>query len=117
MGRDLMVETIRFSCKECNRKLKAPRTKLGDEIKCPRCKALVFVPARSTREEILVMRDFDDDAKDGTVGLNIALPKQLGAVNTLVSQSTANAAASTMVGGLIMAVGVILATILGLKRA
>jgi len=111
---ELCREEIRWSCWECNKKLKAPKREIGDPIECPGCYARQTVPARSTRPPRLPMAMAAPE-DGGTVPVNLGLPK-LGSLQTKVTQKTADNMASSFLGGILVAIGVILAGMIGGKR-
>jgi hypothetical protein len=51
-----------------------------------------------------------------TVPLKLALPKNLGGMETTVSQGTANSMAKVVTGGFLVALGVAVAAFFGLRR-
>ena len=121
MSNQLTKEVIRFNCAVCDRKLKAFKDEIGDPIPCPRCEAIVFVPGKSTRPPpvpkappLPMVIPVEEAGEAGTVPVNLSVP-QVGALQTKVTQKTADSMASTFLGGLLVAMGVLLMTLLGGK--
>ncbi len=127
-----MSVKIQFRCPSCNRGFHAEQDLAGESIKCPRCSTRLTIPAVSdplavmpranssgllapsqgrTADRRVKRRDSD------TRPVEMRLPYQLGGMKVDVDQKTSNSLATTFVGGLLVAIGVALAFILGGKRA
>jgi DNA-directed RNA polymerase subunit RPC12/RpoP len=124
MANKLTKASIWFKCRDCDKRLRGYKDEIGDEIECPRCQSLVFVPPRSTCPPPLPKRSAvpwvipvtQDQEDSKTVDVNVGLP-QVGSLKTKVTQKTADSMASTFLGGILVAMGVLLTSFLGGKRA
>jgi hypothetical protein len=57
-----------------------------------------------------------DRHEEATVPLKVALPKNLGGIETTVSKGTANSLAKVVTGGFLVALGVAIAAFFGIRR-
>ncbi len=102
-----MSALVRFRCPGCNVGLKSKQEKAGIVTACPKCREDLVVP--EALSVVPVVRQ-----KKKTVPVGLTLPNG-AAVNAEVSQETANTMAKTFVGGLLVAIGVVLAAWFGGK--
>ena len=101
-----MSALVRFKCPSCNVGLKSKEEKAGLVTHCPRCREDLVVP-----EALPVV---PEARRKKTVPVGLKLPNG-AAVNAEVSQETANTMAKTFLGGLLVAIGVVLAAWFGGK--
>lgn len=123
---------VRFQCPNCSRRLNTPATARGQTCRCPRCTTRMIVPTQSRALAVpppLVVYPapapiptkrpkpiLPAKRPQPTVPFKIGFPKAVGSVETTVSQGTANSVIKTVVGGFLVAVGVVLAVLLGVRR-
>ena len=106
----VMAEVIRFGCPECAKAIKAPAVAAGRKGVCPACSARVMIPTAVAAVEELVQLVAEGAPPTGpTVPVKVSFPKDLGSVETKVSQQTADIITAVAVGGLCVAAGVALA--------
>jgi hypothetical protein len=139
MESELMV---RFDCPKCMERLMSPARMRGQRRTCPNCSTKIEVPSRSQRPAVkpvakpeapvvtvvpvatpvpvvkLVQVPVATPAKKEkpTVPFELALPNNMGGVKARVSQPTADSMFKVVVGGFLVALGVIVAAMLGLRR-
>ncbi len=64
---------VRFACEHCDQLLSAGESKIGTEVKCPKCKAATTVPAKEDADVMLAMRkagrsETNDDSEGQSLG-------------------------------------------------
>jgi hypothetical protein len=122
---------LKFACPHCNVELKAKAETAGHSYDCPKCQGKLTVPTQSALVPVVVpvivpeiVSDADWQRKlarrrkhrnKGTTPMELTLPKGLGGMKANVSQGTANTIAKTFLGGLLVAIGVVLMAIFGVK--
>jgi len=119
---------LRFRCPTCKQILQAPPEGAGRRVRCPRCKTALFIPAAIIQEApvpayvspppapvMVVPPRAEAPAPEPTVPMNIAIPGSGISVGTQVTQKTANGMAKTVLGGALVAAGVLLAAWLGVQ--
>ena len=104
-----MSALVRFSCPRCNVGLKSKEEKAGVLTHCPRCREDLVVPHPVVGHARPIARK-----RKKTVPVGLSLTNG-AAVNAEVSQETANTMAKTFLGGLLVAIGVVLAAWFGGK--
>ena len=115
-----MQTLIKFRCDGCDAGLKTGAQQGGKPFHCPRCEAPGTVPM--TRALVPVpkvpMAPVPRRAKkrkNAGVPVRLRLPGDLGGMQARVSRKTADSMATTMLGGILVAIGVALAAFFGLK--
>jgi len=109
---------VRFTCPECDQRLKSLATNAGRRCRCTRCSTQLKVPKHS---RALAVRPVAYPVvaparrKQTTVPFKLALPKSLGGMETTVSQGTANTTAKVVTGGFLVVVGVAVAALFGIR--
>src|ERR1019366_3092539 len=133
-----MLTDLKFACPHCTVGLKAEADKAGRTSRCPNCKNKVTVPRQSAlvkearpvlvpvARRVLVPGGISDAEErklarrrnrrnKETTPVKLTLPKGLGGFEGKVSQGTANTIAKTFLGGLLVALGVIVMAMFGVK--
>jgi len=117
-------QLIRFICTGCDSPLTTVETNAGQRVRCTHCSTPLTIPgqaALSNRPELnRVPVDYPvvttAQQKQPVVPLKIALPKNLGGIETTVTQGTANSMAKVVIGGFLVAIGVMLSMVFGGRR-
>ena len=104
VGGKAMVAPIEFGCPSCRRRLRTPAEFAGKPSCCPMCQSAITVPMASLPE-----------VSNNSVPMGIRLPNNLGGLETTVSRKTADGMAQTMLGGLLVVVGVIICGMFGIR--
>ena len=99
---------VRYACPECGKRLKSFASDAGHFATCTRCSFEMTIP----QPRSVVMSAQKGQA---TVPLKLALPENLGGIETTVSQGTANSMAKVATGGFLVALGVIVAALFGVR--
>ena len=125
-----MQSRLKFACPRCEVRLMTQNNQVGKSFDCPRCKGQLTVPSpdslpvpcralvpvsRTDTPLRVIKRRKKRPAPSGTTPLSLQFPKGMGGVKARVSQGTANTVAKTMAGGLLVAIGVFLMSMLGGK--
>jgi hypothetical protein len=119
-----ITQWVRFTCSQCRKVLKSPATNAGQRCRCPQCLTPMMIPvqagaltARPMVQPVRVRYPAVAPARreQGAVPFKIALPKNLGGMETTVSKGTANSMAKVVTGGFLVALGVVLTAILGIR--
>ena len=124
--------TAYFRCAGCSRRVKAPHTAIGQKGKCPVCKTLNLVPAPAAAAMLaqpelakvgppvsqpatppIVPIAATPGEESVSVPFKVGLPQKLGGVSveTTVSRKGADMTIAVIVGGLLVALGVVLVVI------
>ena len=104
-----MSAMVKFACRQCKAGLKARAEKAGRWSRCPVCQTKVSVPMPCVPVVIPL------PPQESTTPLDLTLPNGLGGIKANVSQETANTITKTFIGGLLVALGVVLMAMLGVK--
>jgi hypothetical protein len=116
---------VRFRCLHCQTRLRAKSALRGQEMICPNCKEFTAVPWKELvpsnlpvpvqQPVALPVAPSNLDTvlpAEPTVPLSLTFPKGAGGVQTTVTQKTADDCAKFAVGGLLVAVGMVVLMIL-----
>jgi DNA-directed RNA polymerase subunit RPC12/RpoP len=116
------TQMVRFTCSGCDSRLKSPAASAGRRGRCPECSTRMKVPARSRALAVRpVICPVEENypyvlpvwQEQATVPLKLAMPKNLGGVETTVSQDTADDVTKVVTGGFMVILGIVVAVILG----
>jgi uncharacterized protein YlaI len=118
-----MHTMLKFACPYCNWRLWAKTEDAGRSYVCPKCEGKVPVPTQSAIEPVampVIAHEIIPDAQTnrpaaGTTPMELTLPLGVGSMKANVSQGTANTIANTFLGGLLVAMGVVLMAMFGGK--
>jgi phage FluMu protein Com len=116
---------VRFRCSQCQKRLRAKSELRGQELICPNCKDFTTVllkglapsnlpvPVQQPLPLLAAPLKLDTvPPGEPTVPLSLSFPKGAGGVQTTVTQKTADDCAKFAVGGLLVAVGMVVLMIL-----
>lgn len=121
----MQLQLIEYACPECNKGFAIVPERAGTEDTCNHCKTTFTIPTgqpiRLLRDGVLVPQERGFEvaagaASGGAVPIEMSLPKGLGSFKAPVTQGTADRMAGTFLGGLLMASGVVIASMLGLRK-
>ena len=115
-----MQTLIKFRCDECDAGLKTGTQQGGKPFRCPRCEAPGTVPMTRAlvpvpKAHVVPLPPRAKKRKKAGVPVRLRLPGELGGMQARVTQKTADSMATTMLGGILVAIGVALAAFFGLK--
>ena len=128
-----MDTQIKFHCQNCGCGIIADGDAAGSTFQCFLCPEMVTIPARTAlariddgpplREHpahangvIVASSQETRSLSRGTIPVELKLPGQLGGLKANVDQKTSNAMATTFLGGMLVALGAMLAVMLGGKH-
>jgi hypothetical protein len=118
-------QMVRLVCPGCDAPLKTPATNAGRKGRCNRCSTRMMIPGqslpvaeRSLAPPVPVSSPVvaPPQPEQAIVPVKIALPNNLGGVETTVTQGTADSMAKVVTGGILVAAGVALAMFFGGRR-
>ena len=104
-------ELVQFNCTACGKALKAKDYTAGQLVSCPRCAKKMTIDVRETPRRNAAQRR--EPAGQG-VPLKMGLGK-VGSFETTVSRKDAGRMGHTFLGGMLVALGVIICAILGIN--
>jgi len=116
---------VRFICPGCEKVLKIQAAKAGGTCRCPRCSSRLVIPSQPQALSVTPLvypapesypMVLPAPKKQATVPLKLAMPKNLGGMETTVSQGTANSVVKVATGGFLVALGVVVAAMFGIRR-
>lgn len=115
-----MKTMFQFRCPACAAGLKTRGDQAGTPFDCPRCQSPGTVPSTGALVPLpkAAVAPCRDRPKKPGGGIPVALrfPGKLGGLETEVSRKTANTMATVTLGGVLVAIGVVLAAFLGGKH-
>lgn len=103
---DELTNKIRFQCPACNGRIDSDPDEAGQELECPDCSASLTIPGKPAVSAANV--------DEGAVPFKVSVPGVTG-MQTSVSKSDAGKMATTFLGGMLVALGVIIAMVFGVK--
>jgi hypothetical protein len=111
-------ELIRFICPGCDTPLTTVPMNAGQRICCTHCSTGMTIPGQApSMSERPVAHPLAVTAKQkDVVPLKIALPNNLGGIESSVTQGTANGIAKVVIGGFLVAIGFVLAMFFGSRK-
>jgi hypothetical protein len=118
-------QMVRFACPACDKRLKSLATNAGRRCRCPHCSTRMKVPGHSRALAVRpVVQPVPEpypvvapaQQEQATVPLKLALPKNLGGIETTVSQGTANSMAKVATGGFLVVLGIAAAAFFGFRK-
>jgi hypothetical protein len=117
-------KVIEYTCPGCNAGYGALPENAGHNTSCSKCNTTFMVPVGLTPMFVPmnapgVVADITPQhaaAAKNAVPIRMQMPGGHGALEVPVSQQTANSMAKTFLGGLLVAIGVVLAVMLGIKK-
>lgn len=116
------VERIKIECPTCDKPFRLTPEQheemAGEELICSGCNTGFLVPCAETAMVAPASRSpaRSKRKRQRTTPMKLSFPKGLGAVEAEVSQGTANTVVKTMSGGLLVAIGVFLAAMFGMRH-
>jgi hypothetical protein len=120
----MFQKLIEYQCPTCNAGFGTSPDKAGDATSCSHCKTDFMVPVGLTPTFVAVNAPAavaevmpQQTAWSGTVPLRMHMPGVPGSLEVPVNQQTANSLAKTFLGGVLVAIGVMLAAMLGSRRS
>ena len=112
-------QMVRFTCPNCGQRLKIQATNAGRLCRCTRCPTRMKVPGQSRAPAARPVVDpFIGPLphERAIVPLKLTLPKNMGGMETKVSQTTANNIAKVAAGGLLAILGVVVGAYFCIRR-
>lgn len=125
-----MQNRLKFTCEQCEARLAAKHSAAGRSVDCPNCAAPLTVPQATAlvpvRPRAVMPVETDDEdrplaarrrrkRRKDAVPVEMRLPGHLGGLRATVDRDTSNKMATTFLGGLLVAVGVVLYAMVGGK--
>lgn len=118
------VQLIEYACPTCKADFGTYPEKAGTGTNCIYCKTDFMIPVGLHPKEVSVSlaphhREVSPQEAvvvPNNVPLRMILPNGLGGLDVPVSQKTANSIAQTFLGGLLVAIGVALAAMIGIRK-
>jgi len=115
---------IQHACPTCTTEYWYLAERAGSDTTCRKCNSTYPVPTGLTPRLVSVGGPPDEEelrpqeavVVRKTVPVRMILPKGLGGLDVVVSQDTANSLAKTFLGGLLVAIGVALAAMIGIRK-
>jgi hypothetical protein len=115
---------VEYQCPTCNAGYGSLPEKAGHNTSCSNCKTNFMVPVGLTPTFVAVsapaviaeVMPQQTAAVPGTVPIRLQMPGGHGALEVPVDQRTANSLAKTFLGGLLVAIGVALAAMMGARK-
>ncbi len=114
---------IEYQCPNCEGHFGALPECAGEQTTCSYCKTGFMIPLGLESRLVHVSEPEDDievrpAGREGRklVPVKMSLPKGLGSFEAPVTVGTADRMATTFLGAVIMAIGVVIAAMLGLKK-
>lgn len=113
------MQMIKFKCPGCASRYETAERYSGEIWECPRCDGILEVPkvpspalpAPLAPKPVRRKRR----KKQAVVPIGLKMPHGLGGMQAKVTQGTANTMAKTFLGGILVAIGVALAALVGGK--
>lgn len=118
-------QRVQFMCPKCDQRLETLAKNAGRRARCTHCSAQMLIPQQPLEDSesavlnpVPVRNPIVAPAKpeNATVSLKIALPNNLGGMETNVTQSAADSVAKVVTGGVLVAVGAVLAMFFGGRK-
>lgn len=120
----MLKQLIEYECPTCNAEYGAYPEKAGTSHNCGFCKTNFLIPVGLRPREVSVggsafiaeVSPQEAAAVPNTVPVRMTLPNGLGGLAVPVSPETANSMAQTFLGALLVAIGVALAAMIGIRK-